>query len=220
MRLLINIISILIILLLSCDEATITPWLPPTQKPTEFDSLWGDYFPNTPDTEWEYDIKINSQPSGTAKIKIEKRVLILDTISASLWKFEEPGRTYSNYVAIIGDSVFFYTDINDISKNKKILKSYILPLDNYHDWKVRSLDQSFGSDNASGGSLTGSITVPAGKFDEVYEIERITDAQDRKAHEWIKFVPDVGMIMRETIDNSTNETTVWELKSYIIEKTL
>ena len=121
-------------------------------------------------------------------------------------------------MAIIDDSVFFYTDINDLGNNKKILKSYLLPLDNYRNWMIRNLDHLFGSDNASGGSLIGSVTVPAGKFDEVYEIERITDAQDRKAHEWINFVPEVGMILRETLDNSTNETTVWELKSYFIKQ--
>jgi len=59
--------------------------------------------------------------------------------------------------------------------------------------------------------------LPVGKFDNVYEIERITDGEDRKAHEWISFVPGIGLIRKETLDNSTNKTTVWELKSYVIK---
>ncbi|MFH1050095.1 MAG: hypothetical protein V1779_04085 [bacterium] len=210
-----NIISILF--LISCQEANITPWVPPTIKPTEKDTVWGDYFPNSPGTEWEYNIIIDTQYKGTVKIKIDRRILLPDTNSASVWNFDESGNKYSQYIAIIADSVFFFTDIVKLSDKLKILKSYILPVNNYGDWNVRNLEQSFGNDKSSGGSLIGSVTVPAGKFDNVYEIERITDAQDRKAHEWISFVAGVGLIRKETLDNNTNKITVWELKSYVIK---
>ena len=208
---------ILLIILLSCQEANITPWYPPAIKPTEKDSIWGDYFPNTPGTEWEYNITVDDIYKGTVKIKIEKRVLLPDTNSASKWNYEELGNKYSQYVAIIADSVFFFYDISNLSNQIKKLKNYILPVNKFLDWNVRQLEQSFGNDIASGGSPIGSVTVPAGKFDNVYEIERITDAQDRKAHEWIYFVPEVGMIRKETLDNSTNKTIIWELKSYLIK---
>jgi len=204
-------------MLLSCQEASITPWIPPSIKPTEKDTVWGNYFPNSPGTEWEYDIKVDNQFKGTVKIIIEKRVLLPDTNSASQWSFEELGNKYTNYVAIIEDSVFFFRDTKNLTNKLKILKSYILPVDKYMNWNVRNIDQSFGSDKSSGGSLIGSLTVPAGKFDGVYEVERITDSQDRKAHEWISFVPGIGLIRKETLDNSTNKTTVWELKSYVIK---
>lgn len=204
-------------MLLSCQEANITPWLPPVVKPTEKDTLWGDYFPNSPGNHWEYNITVDNQYKGTVKILIDKRVLLPDTNSASQWSFEELGNKYSNFVAIIDDTVFFFTDTKNLTNNLKILKSYILPVDKYLNWNVRNIEQSYGSDKSSGGSLIGSLTVPAGKFDNVYEIERITDSQDRKAHEWISFVPGVGLIRKETLDNTTNKTTVWELKNYSIK---
>lgn len=203
---------------LSCEEGNITPWVPPQPKPTERDSVWGNYFPNSAGTEWEYNVIINSANSGIIKVKIEKRILLPDTVSASQWKYSGSNKTYWNYVAIVGDSVFYYNDIKDLKSATKIFKDYILPLDKFKYWDIRQLEQSFGSDKASGGSSIGSVTVPAGKFDDVYEIEHITDANDSKAHEWIYFVPGIGMIRRETLDISANITTVWELKSYFIKK--
>ncbi len=203
--------------MLSCQEANIIPWVPPVIKPTERDSVWGDYFPNSPGTEWEYNITVDTQYKGTVKVIVEKRVLLPDTSSASQWSFSELGNKYNQYIAIIDDSVFFFTDIADISNKHSKLKSYILPVNKYRDWNVRNLEQTFGNDKSSGGSLIGSIIVPAGKFDNVYEIERITDALDKNSHEWISFVTGVGLIRKETLDNSTNKTTVWELKSYVIK---
>jgi hypothetical protein len=115
----------------------------------------------------------------------------------------------------VGDSVFAYSDINDMTNPKKIEKQYILPLEQYKSWSVRVLDQAFGSDIASGASDIGSEKVPAGTFNNVLEIERITDAQDRKTHQWIHFVPTIGVISSETLDISTNTRTVWELKKYL-----
>jgi hypothetical protein len=207
-----------LLFLFSCKEATITPWIPPVSKPTPYDSLWGEYFPNYPGTTWQYDIKVDGQNQGTLTISIEKRILIFNTVSVSLWNFDQPYGSYSRYTAIIEDSVFFYHDINNLKNNEKKYKSYILPLDNYLNWDVRILDQSFGSDRASGGSNIGTIKVPAGIFNNVYEIEHITDAKDKKANEWINFVPGVGMIRMETLDNNTNKTTILELRSYQIKK--
>jgi len=212
--LVLNIVAI--ILLVSCQEANITPWYPPVIKPTEKDTIWGDYFPNSPGTEWEYNVTVDNQYKGSVKIVIEKRVLLPDTTSASQWAFEELGEKYINFVAIVQDSVFFFTDTKQLKNINTRLKSYILPVDKFRNWNVRNFEQSQGSDKSSGGSMIGSITVAAGKFDNVYEIERITDAQDRKAHEWISFVAGVGLIRKETLDNSSNKTTVWELKSYTI----
>ena len=214
------IILLLFIFLDSCQEANINPWFPPTPKPSEKDTVWGDYFPNSPGTQWTYHIKIKTTPDGeidggNVTVSILERVLIKDSVSVSLWSFNENGNVTQNYVAIVKDSVFFFTDIDNTIDPKTIIKNYILPLNVFREWNVRILDQTFGKDNSSGGGeFIDPITVAAGTFNNVYEIERITDAQDRKAFEWIDFVPQVGLIRKETLNNNTNETTIWELTDF------
>ena len=209
------IIIILAIIACGCEEATVTPYVPPAPKPTERDSIWGDYFTNTAGSEWEYNVSVNSQFSHIAYIKIEKRVLLNKKYSVALWNISEKGNNIQHYTGIIADTVFVYTDINDLTNPQKIVKQYILPMEQYRTWSVRLLEQEFGNDNASGGTNIGSKTVTAGTFNNVLEIERITDAKDRKSHQWINFVQNVGVIRSEILDISTNTTTVWELRKYV-----
>lgn len=204
--------------LLSCKEANVVPIVPSKPQPTERDSLWGDYFPNSPGTHWLYEVTTNSLPTNSIEISITKRVLLENKESVSEWNIKSNSGETKQYVGIIGDTVKIYTDINNIDNPQKILFAYILPLNKFNNWNYRNLDQSFGSDIASGGSLIGKIKVPAQEFDNVYEIERITDAQDRKAHEWIDFVPEIGMIKKQIINNNTNDNIIWELQSFQIKK--
>ncbi len=210
-------IILLIVSITSCQEATLEPIQPNNPKPTEKDSLWGDYFPNSLGTFWEYNVIINGKMSYILKITIEQRILINNKISASVWLFETNNDKYKNYVAIIQDSVFFYTRPNEITDAKYIIKQYILPLNIFRNWEARNLDVEFGSDRMSGGAVIGKINVPAGNFDNVIEIERIVDAKDEKSHQWLNFVPGIGLIRFEKIDNSLNQNTIWELMNYEIK---
>ncbi len=206
------------LVLLSCKEANVVPIVPIIPQPTPKDSLWGDYFPNSPGTKWEYTVSTNSVPTNSIEISITKRVLLENKESVSEWDIKSNSGDTKQYVGIIGDTVKIYIDINNINNPQSILYAYILPLNKFNNWNYRNLEQTFGNDIASGGSLIGKLTVPAGTFDNVYEIERITDAQDRKAHEWIDFVPEIGMIKKQIIDNNTNDNIIWELKSFQIKK--
>jgi len=202
---------------LSCEEATIEPIPPDIQQPTKRDSIWGDYFPNSVGSFWEYNVIIEGSFSHKLNISIEKRILINKKISASVWNFKDKNGSYKNYVAIIEDSVFFFTNTQNLNEAKSIIKQYILPLNIFRNWNARLLDLDFGSDRISGGSIIGKVNVPAGNFDNVIELERIIDAKDEKSHQWLNFVEGIGLIRLEKIDNSTNNNIIWELVNYQIK---
>ncbi len=201
----------------SCRDANVRPIVPPELTPTPKDSVWGGYFPNSPNSSWTYVKTVNSIVIDTFTVTIEKRVLLLKKISASRRRIVGGEIDSVFFTAIIEDSVFIYADPDDLTNPKKVYKQLLLPAYSFQNWKVRKLNDEFGSDRASGGSEINDLQTPAGTFHTAYEIERITDAQYQKAHEWLYFVPSIGIVKREIINNSTNDNIVWELINYRIE---
>jgi hypothetical protein len=193
-----------------------------TNNNNQFNQNGTDIFPNKPGDTWVYQVNdtlFNFQNPGTATqynmtISVIDQVQLPGGINATIWVYNYPGSTDTNYVFQKGDSIFFAAKIvPDIN----IVRQYIIPLRLHNSWLY-----SPNSIHAITVDSVSGIIVGQHHFENAFRIYGYPGRHDEMFNidEWI--ADNVGIVKRyfnnvHTTINPNEHITTWLLVSYHLE---
>ena len=195
---------------LSCDKDTAT-----ANKPAS------EYFPNSVGNNWEYDVYDSSSArmhsdfprEYTVKVSIIGNKTLLDNSKASIWLYQYPWGTDTNYVSVVSDTVKIYDPfrIKDLHGLLFPLRIYILPFAAEKRWdgKLLLID-SFHIYTEHQVSLLHQSFTDCFRMYHYYLAPNIENIDNY----WFK--PNIGMlkIYYSDYNNAPYDIYLWQLKSY------
>ncbi len=161
-------------------------------------------FPNTSGTTWTYAVYDSlTHQADTAVVTVFGQTILPNTRWATLWQIAYRTRIDSAYVIISGDTVAIYSN-GDI-------RTFVFPLAVGQAWKG-----PFFLDSTRV-TQSGSISVPAGSFQNGFRTVRTTRAPNQYGRDDVWLVPRVGIVdVHLTAVGFSFRNTTWELLTYHI----
>ena len=181
------------------------------------------YFPNTIGSYWIYDVYDSSvhrnYPSYPrnyeVKVSIIGTKIMADSKEATMWQYEYPWETDTNFVRIVGDTVKTFDKwYSSTPRNFDFPREiYIFPLQNQTGWKGKLLwVDTFAVSNAY------NITTNNLNFDTCFNIYHYYyGSQDLRYSDNYSFKPNIGFVkIYYQHFLAPKVTYLWNLKKYYL----
>lgn len=213
------VISVFLALLLnSCQEASINPYVPgpPEKYPTIAD------FPNTVGSWWEYEVydSLNSY-FDYIHVEITSEIKNPNGQKATIWQYTTRGQLIQeDIVAIEGDTVkiYNYFMVIDSLTNFSVKNLIVFPLKVGSSWisSVVEMKNEIYYGDSTWVERKYKKSVPAGDFDGAYEIVSGTRGI-YPPYESITFYPGVGILNKTYNYFKEGNNLYYNLVNYHIE---
>ena len=187
--------------MLSCRREN--PILP---NPPSNDTIVAETFPNQIGDRWTYSVFDSIHKTNqTVVVKIVGDTIFKNGEKFKIWVYNYPYKTDTGYVNIVGDTVRLNTKYGILNT------MYLFPL-----YKDKSWLSGLGMNLTTKVEKIEIITVPAGIFNNCYDIQTVIASYNYVLIQDNWFEPKVGIIQKHIYENNLGHSRreMWKLASY------
>jgi hypothetical protein len=230
MKYIILILSLVIIVITGCQEASISPTLADGRGKSSSNTNVD--FPNTVGSYWIYELKgINKYYTDTVEIRITGTTKLGYYDSVSVWSYFYRSQNYNSmvfYKIIPGkdghDTVKGFPDnyLSALPSDSTLFNENVLiyPLTDGKKWNCYTFlhESNYKFEDSARVSYIPQVTVPAGTFDGIYQIQKTILNYPPVIYQTMDYCPNVGFIKIVEYNSQQEVDFIWQLIEYHIEK--